>query len=32
MFMNLGPQVTVIGADNQRVNFNTGPYEWGPPS
>ena len=26
IFMNLGPQMADISVDNQRANFNTGPY------
>ena len=27
IFVNLGPQMADISMDNQRANFNTGPYE-----
>ena len=29
--MNLGPQMADISVDNQRANFNTGPYGTPPP-
>ena len=29
--MNLGPNMADISVDNQRANFDTGPYgDWGP--